>query len=202
MKTNPENDPAKFIENVINSYEKQIKNIETVFNTSEAVNDSSHHLFENLNSSIADLSNERNNLNTRLRENMAKNGSLRKNDYDTLMGDVFKVLSNLEESAKKSFTSYIDDQKTMVKLIRDNILKLKSQQNKTQTGSIVHFKNELEKIMIAQQKGKDLVIENFIRFQNIHNRLINHLNQMLAENRSVNSKEIKDLKQTLLSEIK
>jgi hypothetical protein len=202
MKTTIENNPAEFIENVINSYEKQIDNIETVFSTSEAVNDSSHHLFENLNRSITDLTNERNNLNTRLRENMAKNGSLRKNDYDIMMGEVFQALDMLEAEAKKSFTSYIDEQKAMVKIIRDNILKLKTNQNQSQVDSIRNFKNELEKIVIAQQKGKDLVIENFIRFQNMHNRLTNCLNQMLMKNASVNCKEIKDLKQTFLSEIK
>jgi polyribonucleotide nucleotidyltransferase len=202
MKTTIENNPAEFIENVINSYEKQIENIETVFNTSEAVNDSSHHLFENLNQSITDLTNERTDLNTRLRDNMARNGSMRKNDYDTLMNEVFQALNKLEDNAKKSFTSYIDEQKAMVKLIRENILKLKSRQDKSQVDSIRNFKSELEKILIAQQKGKDLVIENFIRFQNMHNRLTNCLNQMLTANGSVSCKEIKELKQSLLSEIK
>jgi polyribonucleotide nucleotidyltransferase len=201
MKTTIENNPAEFIENVINSYEKQIENIETVFNTSEAVNDSSHHLFENLNQSITDLTNERTDLNTRLRDNMARNGSMRKNDYDTLMNEVFQALNKLEDNAKKSFTYYIDEQKAMVKLIRENILKLKSRQDKSQVDSIRNFKSELEKILIAQQKGKLMVIENFIRFQNMHNRLIKTLKQMLMKNTLVNCKEIKELKQSFLSEI-
>lgn len=202
MKTDLENNPAEFIENVINSYETQIKNIEKVFSTSEAVNDSSHHLFNNLNRSIAELSEERMKLNYKLRENMAKNGSLRKNDYDCLMDEIYQVLNSMENEAKKSFTGYLDDQKAMVKLIRENILALKNKEKQSQKEVIQEFKNELEQIMLVQQRGKELVISNFIKFQNMHNRLTLYLKQLLNKQNAVNCKDIKEFKHILLSEIK
>ncbi len=201
MKTDPENNPAEFIENVINSYETQIENIEKVFTTSEAVNDSSRHLFENLNRSITDLTDERNDLNARLRENMAKNGSLRKNDYDCLMSEVFCALEQMEDDAKKSFSAYLNDQKAMVKLIRDNIIALKSKEKQPQKVMIQEFKNELEKIMTTQQQGKDLVISNFIRFQNMHNRLTLYLKELLDKRNAVNCRDIKEIKLALLNQI-
>lgn len=201
MKTKIEDNPAEFIENVINSYENQIENIEKVFHTSEAVNDSSDHLFQNLNHSIAELSNERASLNSRLRDNMAKNGSMRKNDYDCLMNEVFLVLEELESRAKSSFTSYLDDQKAMVKLIRENIPALKAKESESHKALIHQFKSELEKIMLAQQQGKEMVISDFISFQNMHNRLIMYLKLLLDKQNDVICKDLKDFKQTILNEL-
>lgn len=201
MKTDPEKNPAEFIENVINSYETQIENIEKVFTASEAVNDSSHHLFNDLNRSIAELSIERTDLNSKLRDNMAKNGSLRKNDYDCLMNDVFQVLNHMENEAKESFSYYLNDQKAMVKLIRENIIALKAKEKQSQKEMIGEFKNELENIMATQQRGKDMVISNFIKFQNMHNRLTLYLKQMLDKQNAVMCKDIKEIKMALLNEI-
>lgn len=200
MKTTAEKNPAEFIEEVINSYENQIQNIEAVFSTSEAVNDSSHLLFDNLNQTIGDLSQERLQLNCKLRETLAKNGSLRKNDYDSLMEEIFAVLKKLENEAKSSFTNYLKDQKAMVKLVRENILALQNKEKQPQKQLIHEFKSELERIMVEQQRGKVLVILNFIRFQNMHNRLTQHFKQLLSTQTTVNSKDIKEFKNILLSE--
>jgi hypothetical protein len=202
IETSVEKNPAEFIEDVINSYETQIKNIEALFSTSEAVNDSSHRLFDNLNRSIIELSEERLQLNSKLRDSLAKNGSLRKNDYDTLMDEIFQVLKNLENEAKSSFIGYLEDQKAMVKLVRKNILALKNKEKQTQKELIREFKKELEQIMLAQQRGKELVITNFIRFQNMHNKLTLHFKQLIGKQKNVNSKDVKELKNILLSEIK
>ena len=200
MKSVPESNPAEFIENVINSYENQINNIEAIFSTSEAVNDSSHHLFNELNQSMAQLREERMKLNSQLREKLAKNGSLRKNDYDSFMNGIFQVLDDMENKAKESFTDYLDEQKAMVKLIRENILALKNKEKQTQKELIPEFKKELEQIMVTQQRGKERVISSFLRFQNQHNRLTQHYKQLLSTQTGVNSKDVKEFKNILLSE--
>ncbi len=199
MMENPaEKHPSEFIEEVINSYENQIKNIESVFKSSEAVNDSSHHLFINLNQSIADLEAERMQLNDELRDKMARSGSLRKNDYDMLMDDIFQAMKKLEEDAKMSFTNYIEEQKSMVKLVRENIIAIKSLNGNSIKAVISGFKQELERIISAQQKGKEIVISSLIRFQNMHNIFIQHI-QLLSKQERTKSKDIKELKSFILT---
>jgi hypothetical protein len=200
MKTSTDKNHAEFIEDVINSYETHIKNIEAVFSTSESVNDSSHRLFDNLNRSIIELNEERLQLNSKLRDTLAKNGSLRKNDYDRYMDEIFQVLRNMENEAKNSFSGYLQDQKAMVKMVRENILTLKNKEKQTQKELIREFKKELEQIMLAQQRGKELVITNFIRLQNMHNKLTQHFKQLLNKQKDINSKDVKDLKNILLNE--
>jgi hypothetical protein len=96
----------------------------------------------------------------------------------------------------------LEDQKAMVKLVRKNILALKNKEKQTQKELIREFKKELEQIMLAQQRGKELVITNFIRFQNMHNKLTLHFKQLIGKQKNVNSKDVKELKNILLSEIK
>lgn len=198
MEDPAETHPSEFIEDVINSYENQIKIIESVFKSSEAVNDSSHHLYISLNRSISDLGTERMQLNDELREKMAQSGSLRKNDYDSLMDDIFQAMKNLEEDAKRSFTKYIEEQKAMVKLVRENIVAVKSMKKSPPKDMLKGFKEELERIISAQQKGKEVVIANFTRFQNMHNTFIQHI-QLLSKQSNTKSKDIKELKSFVLN---
>jgi len=197
MEVPAEKHPSEFIIDVINSYENQLKNIETVFKSSEAVNDSSHHLFINLNQSIADLEAERMELNDVLREKMARSGSLRKNDYDMLMDDIFRAMKILEEDAKRSFTNYIEEQKAMVKLVRENIIAIKSMNEKSMKAVIGGFREELERIISAQQKGKEVVKASLIRFQNTHNNYIQHIKRLSKQERT-KSKDIKELKRFII----
>lgn len=190
--------PSEFIEDVINSYENQIKNIESVFKSSEAVSDSSHHLYISINKSISELGSERMQLNDELREKMAQSGSLRKNDYDNLMDDIFQAMKNLEEEAKMSFAKYIEEQKAMVMLVRENIVAIKSMKKSPPKDIIMGFKEELERIISAQQKGKEVVIASFARFQNIHNQFIQHI-QLLSKQEKTKSKDIKELKSFILN---
>jgi len=67
-----------FFDNIITSYETRIQKIQTAFQSTENITESSHSLFDNVQNSINELKKERDILNSRLCENLAKNGSVRK----------------------------------------------------------------------------------------------------------------------------
>jgi hypothetical protein len=200
METLTQNTPADFIEKFISSYEDQIEKIETVFRSTEAVSDSSYILYRDFELSLSELREERLNINDALRENLAKNGSLRKNDYDSMMNDIFVFLDEKEKDAEESLTGYIRDQRKMSEILRQGILAIKSTNQDGSKHKIEDFKKNLKDILATEQERKDLVIAKLLQFQNIHNRVTVIFRQMLEKGDSIHYKDIKEIKTHFLEE--
>ena len=190
-----------FIETLLTSFEVRIQKIETVFSTSEAVNESSHALMNDFQHSLQDLRKERMQLNTMLRENLAKSGSLRKNDYDCLMDELFLLLDQKEKEAEDQFNRYIEDQKAMVSFLRQGILEIKNTEQNDNKKKIEEFKLELETILKAQQHRKEQAIAKFLEFQNINKKITNNFQQLLDQDVQIFCKDIKNVKKHLLEEL-
>jgi hypothetical protein len=196
-----QNNSNDFIETLLTSFEDRIQKIESVFSTSESVTESSHALMNDFQHSLQELREERTQLNTMLRENMAKNGSLRKNDYDILMGDIFILLDEKEKEAEDQFNKYVEDQKAMVRFLRQGILEIKNTEQNDHKEKIEAFKLGLETILKAQQQRKEHAISKFLEFQDIHKKIITNFQQLLDQNVSLLCKDIKKVKKHLLEEL-
>ena len=96
-----------FIDDIIHSYETRIQKIQTAFQSSETITESSHSLFDNVHSSLNELRKERDLLNSKLCETVAKNGSLRKKDYHTMMSGILYALDEKEREAESQFLIFI-----------------------------------------------------------------------------------------------
>lgn len=196
-----QNNTTDFIETLLTSFEDRIQKIEKVFNTSESVTESSHALMNDFQHSLQELRLERTHLNTMLRENMAKNGSLRKNDYDLLMGDIFIRLNEKEKEAENQFNEYVEDQKEMVHFLRQGILEIKNTEQNDHKKKIEAFKLGLESILKAQQNRKERAITKFIEFQDVHKKITNNFQQLLDQDVSLFCKNIKKVKKHILEEL-
>jgi len=201
MEPTTQNTNIDFIETLLTSFESRIQKIETVFTTSDAVNESSHALMNDFQLSMKELKKERTQLNDLLRENMAKSGSLRKNDYDILMDDIFLLLDEKEKEAENHFYLYIEDQKAMVRFLRQGILEIKNTEKNTNTQKIASFKLQLETILKNQQDRKEGAINKFFEFQNIHKKLTTNFQQLLNQDVHIFCKDIKNIKKHLLEEL-
>jgi len=201
MEPTAQNTNIDFIETLLTSFESRIQKIETVFATSDAVNESSHALMNDFQLSMKELKNERTQLNDLLRENMAKSGSLRKNDYDILMDDIFILLDEKEKEAESHFYLYIEDQKAMVRFIRQGILDIKNTGNNNNTEKITAFKLNLETILKNQQNRKEGAINKLFEFQNIHKKLTTNFQQLLNQDVHIFCKDIKNIKKHLLEKL-
>lgn len=196
---NPNN--IDFIDTLLNSFEDRIRKIETIFTTSEEVNESSHTLLNEFTCSLHEFRKERTVLNEMLRENLAKSGSLRKNDYDILMEDIFVLLDEKEKEAVKLFQDYIDDQKAMINFCRKEILEIKSPNLNYTKEKIDNFKSNLEKIIKTQQQRKDQTIAKFLEFQKTHQNITGNFRHLLDQNTNILFKDIKNVKNHLLEEL-
>lgn len=200
MESSAQLNNVDFIDTLLNAFEDRVQKIETVFTTSEEVNESSHALHNEFTYSLHEFRKERMTLNEKLRENLARSGSLRKNDYDILMDEIFVLLDKKETEAAKMFQDYIDDQKAMIHFFREEILDLKTPAQHYSKEKIEKFKVSLDSILKAQQQRKDQTIAKFQEFQNIHKKITGHFRHLLDQNVNILFKDIKNVKKHLIEE--
>jgi len=198
---NQTDNKTDFIETLFASFEARIQKIENVFITSESVNESSLALMNDFQHSMQEFRNERTQLNSKLRENLAKGGSMRKNDYDILMDEIFLQLDRKEKEAENQFYSYIEDQKAMVRFLRQGVLEIKNTGLDENQKKIDAFKLELEAILKTQQQRKENAILKFIEFQNIHKKITDNFQKLLNQDVNLHCKDIKKVKKQFLDEL-
>lgn len=201
METGPASNVNDFIETLISSYESRIKSIETVFNQSDAITESSFGLLKDFSNSLKAYKAERETINSQLRENLSKNGSLRKKDYNRMMEDVLNRLDEKELEAEKYFYQFIGDQKAMTQSLKKGILEVKDNLQNNNSERINNFRAELVNISQALEEKKEMVVKHFLDYQKIHHKTIDKFKMLLAKGDRIFVREVKEVHQNLLSEI-
>jgi hypothetical protein len=201
MNINLSLDIDRFLENIITSYEERIKKIQTVFQTSENITESSHSMFDNVQNSLNYLKKERDFLNSRLCETLAKNGSLRKKDYNTMMSGILNALDEKEREVESRFLNFIEAQKNSVKLLKNSLLGIKNITSKDTNEKITVIKDQLSQISKQQEMKKEAVMKSFMGFQKLHNRMTELLENLLEKGDHIQIQDIKKVKDQIIEEI-
>jgi hypothetical protein len=194
-------DVNALIENLISSYEAQINSIESVISKSDAITKSSSDLLNEFSCSLKDLRIERDIINSELRENLAKNGSLRKKDYNRMMEDILNTLDEREREAGESFYEYLDSQKNMVQYIKKGILEVKDYIKQDKGEKIQTFRDKLKQITQEMELKKGTVIQQFINYQNLHIKIVGKLEILLERRDRIFSRDLKEVHCELKNEI-
>ncbi|MFZ4412713.1 MAG: hypothetical protein ACOYOV_06490 [Bacteroidales bacterium] len=202
MKANTNIDLDSFFGNVITSYEERIQKIQTAFQSSENITESSHFLFDNVHNSICDLKKERDLLNTRLCETLARNGSLRKKDYNTMMSDIIGTLDQKERAAETQFLNFIEAQKQTAQSLKNSLLGIKDITSQDTNEKIAIIKEQLSQISKLQEMRKDTVMKTLIDYQQMHNRMMECLEYLLEKGDHIIVQDIKKIKSQIINEIK
>ena len=202
MKANTNIDLDSFFGNVITSYEERIQKIQTAFQSSENITESSHFLFDNVHNSICDLKKERDLLNTRLCETLARNGSLRKKDYNTMMSDIIGTLDQKERAAETQFLNFIEAQKQTAQSLKNSLLGIKDITSQDTNEKIAIIKEQLSQISKLQEMRKDTVMKTLIDYQQMHNRMMECLEYLLEKGDHIVVQDIKKIKSKIINQIK
>ena len=201
MNTQPELNIDGFFDNVIASYEARIQKIQTAFQSSENITESSHFLFDNVHNSLHDLKKERDILNSKLCETMAKNGSLRKKDYNTMMAGILGTLDEKEKEAENQFLNFIEAQKQTAQSLKNSLLGIKDITSNDASEKIIIAKEQLSQISKLQELRKETVMKTFMDFQQMHNRMMECLESLLEKGDSILIQDIKKVKDQIIKEI-
>jgi F0F1-type ATP synthase membrane subunit b/b' len=201
MNAQPDLNIDGFFDNIISSYETRIQKIQTAFQSSENITESSHSLFDNVHNSLNDLKKERDLLNSRLCETLAKNGSLRKKDYNTMMSGILSALDEKEREAQNQFLNFIEDQKKTAQSLKNSLLGIKDITSPDASEKIAIIKKQLSQISELQEQRKETVMKTFTDFQQMHNKMMECLENLLEKGDQILIQDIKKVKEQIIREI-
>jgi hypothetical protein len=201
MNTRPVVNMDHFFGNIITSYESRIQKIQTAFQSSENITESSYFLFDNVHHSLNELKKERDLLNSRLCENLAKNGSLRKKDYNTMMSGILGALDEKEREAEVQFLNFIEAQKTTAQSLKNSLLGIKDITSQDNCEKISIIKEQLSQISELQEMRKESVMKTFLDFQQMHKKMMTCLENLLEKGDHILIKDIKKVKDQIIQDI-
>ena len=201
MNTQPELNIDGFFDNIITSYENRIQKIQTAFQSSENITESSNSLFDNVHNSLNDLKKERDMLNSMLCETMAKNGSLRKKDYNALMSGILGALDEKEKEAESEFLIFIEAQKKTAQTLKNSLLGIKDITSPDAIEKISLIKEQLLEISRLQEMRKEMAMKTFLDFQHMHNRMMECLENLLEKGDHIQIQDIKKVKNQIIKDI-
>ena len=191
-----------FFDNIISSYETRIHKIQTAFQSSENITESSHSLFDNVHSSLNDLRKERDLLNSKLCETVAKNGSLRKKDYYIMMSGIINALDDKEREAESQFMIFIEAQKETAQSLKNSLLDIRDVTSQDAGEKILDIKKQLSQISKLQERRKETAMKTFMDFQLMHNKMMQCLENLLNRGDQLLIQDIKKVKNEFIKELK
>ena len=186
---------------MIATYETRVQKIQTAFQSSESILESSYSLLDVVHNSLTDLKKERDILNTRLCETLAKNGSLRKKDYNSIMSELIGLLNEKEREAESQFLKFIEDQKYTAHLLRNSILGIKDITSEDNCEKITIIKEQLSQISVLQDSRKKCVLRTFIDFQKMQNRMMECLKTLIEKGDQILIRDIKNIKNKIMKDL-
>ena len=201
MSTWPALNMDGFFGNIITSYESRIQNIQTAFQSTEKITESSYFLFDNVHQSLNELKKERDILNSKLCENLAKNGSLRKKDYNLMMSGILQTLDEKEKEAESQFLKFIEDQKATAQSLKNSLLGIKDITSQDNCEKISIIKEQLSRISELQEIRKETVMKTFLDFQQLHNKMMVCFENLIEKGENILVQDIKMVKNQIIKEI-
>lgn len=182
-----QDDVRDSLDTIISSYEDRIKSVESTY-------DSIFQIFHTFQTFFIDVKQEQEQTNTQLRENLARNGSLRKKDFDNMMQDVLKTQDEREEEVKGLLNAYLNEQYKMASLLRKNLSEVRGALAKGEVEKIREFKGLIRSLLDEQESKKEEITSNLKEFQKEQERVATGIKALLAKG---NELRIRDFKRML-----
>ena len=179
-------DVADNIDNIVSSYETKIRSVGAIFNTT-------HQLLHTFQDSFLDAKLEREKLKAELRENLARNGSLRKRDFDNMMQEILSNQERSESQVRELLNSYLNGQQEMTHALRDNLAKVKDALAKGQAQRAREFQAVIKDILAKQEKRKQEATFKLKEFQKEQQEIAKRLGELLAKGRELRVADLKSM---------
>jgi len=179
-------DLKKIVNNTVSSYEASIQNIGTLF-------DISHQILQDFHDPIFDTRQEREKLNAELRESLARNESLRRKDFDSMMQGIISAQNEREREVRKLLDRYLIEQKETVGSLRKNLKKFKNSLAKGEAKRVKEFREMIKEILAEQNQRKEEVTFRLKEFKNEQKVLESRLKELLAKGKELRIRDFKSM---------
>jgi len=184
-------DTEDILEDMISSYEIRIQRVEVFFETA-------HQVVTALEDSILDARQKREKINDELRDTLAQNESLRKKDFDSMIGVIWSHQKQQEQELRNLSKCYFSAQTKLIQELRQSLRSFTDALVKGESGGTEEFQAPIEKILAKQEKKRKEVISKLEEFQEERQQTARMLKNLLAKGKNL---RIRDLK-LMLAEFK
>ncbi len=181
------NGMKNIVDNIVSSYETRVQNIGTLFDTT-------HQILRGFQDSLLDTKQEREKLNAELRENLAKNKSLRRKDFEHMTEGIISAQNEREKEVRDLLNTYLNEQRVMARDLRENLGKFRDSLSEGEAQRVKEFQQMIKEILAKQTGRKDEVISKLKEFKKEQKMLASRLKELLAKGGDL---RIKDLKRML-----
>jgi len=165
-------DMKRITEEIVSSYESRIANVAMII-------DNTHKIIEN-------FKNIRNDMSNHLKERLAKEGSLRKKDFDIMIKNVLLMQDRREEEVRDLLKTFLEEQKEMAEIIKKQL----ADGNKVR---LEDFQNLLDSIRTRQtQRGKEVNIM-LTKFHEEYEEMTKSLYDLLRKGEAVHIQDLKSI---------
>lgn len=183
------NDTIK--KNEIFFFENEIQNMNSIF-------DNTHQLIEFFQDSFFDVKQEREKINIALRENLAKNNSLRRKDFDSMVKDILAIQDESEKEVKNLLKNYLSEQKELSHSLIANLDKFRNACINGESQEIKILHALIRQILSKQEERKNEVTSKLKEFQKEQQNITSQFKEFLTKD---NTLRVRDLK-IMLNEFK
>jgi len=172
------------LDSIISSYEARIQSIEVFFDTTG-------HIFQDFQESLLSTRAEREKINSQLRENLAQNGSLRKKDFDRMMGVISSHLDESEQEVRQLSHKYLNEQTKLVQQLREGLRNFKDALTEGQAEKVKELQKLIKGILSKQDESKIEVTSKLKEFQQGQQQTSKMLKDLLARGEELRIRHFK-----------
>ena len=180
------NGMKNIVDNIVSSYETRIQSIGTLF-------DATHQVLQGFHDSLLDTREEREKLNGELRENLAKNKSLRRKDFDNLMEGIILTQNEREKEVRNLLNSYLHGQKEMAQDLRENLEGFRDSLAKGEAQRVKAFQEMIKETLVKQEERKDEVTGRLKEFKKEQKMLASRLKELLSKGKELRIRDFKSM---------
>jgi hypothetical protein len=179
-------DGDNLVDGVFGSYEARIQGVECLLETARNV-------LENFDSSILDVRREYDQVSEQLRENLAKNGSLRKKDFDTMMRVMAAEQEQRGREVRDLSKQYLDEQTQLVHELRGRLHDFTDALAGGQTAQVTEHHQAITDLFTRQQQRSTDVVSQLRESQKEQQETAGLLRDLLAKGRELRIKDLKGM---------
>ena len=177
-------DTENILEDMISSYEIRIQSVEVSFETA-------HQVVAGLEDSILDARQEREKINDEIRDTLAKNESLRKKDFDSMIGVIWSHQNQQEQELRNLSKCYFRAQTRLIQELRQSLRSFTDALVKGEAGGAEEFQAPMKEISAKQEKKRKETISRLEEFQKERQQTARMLKNLLAKGKNLRIRDLK-----------
>ena len=169
-------------------YEDKVQDMAAFLNTT-------HQILHNFQESVVDTRFERDETRAELRENLAKNRSLRRKDFDAMMQNILLLQAEKENEAKTLLNDYLNEQSNVAGILRDCLAEVRNALANGEAIRTQEYRELIQGILQRQEERKIEVSRRLKAFQEEQHTMVERLKSLLSKGRELRIQDFKKMLQ-------